>query len=177
MKKIAALLCLALGLSVGTVNATTIDVGTLGTKAVTSIFSSSPGSFIDDTINFNVSGPSTLGGSASNLQLSLFGIDLLDISGLGANVWNNHHPFGTTLIGSFAGDGLTHTFLLPAAGDYHVDIFGEATGVSGGLYAVALNAAPVPEPETWMMLAIGAALVGFQLRRKANAMESLSIAV
>jgi len=41
-------------------------------------------------------------------------------------------------------------------------------GLSGGQYSGAISVSPVPEPEVWAMMLVGAGLVGFQLRRKSK---------
>lgn len=153
----------AAALSAGLAQAETRNVGTIG--STTQVFSHTAGSF-EDTINFSIAGASTLNGTANNLVLSFGSLNILNITNLAVNVWNNSHPTGTTWFGSFAGDAQTYTFNLPAAGDYHVDITGIANGLSGGTYGIALSAAPVPEPETFAMLLAGLGLVGTIARRR-----------
>jgi len=38
----------------------------------------------------------------------------------------------------------------------------------GGIYGGAISVSPVPEPETWAMMLIGAGLVGFRLRNRSK---------
>jgi len=38
----------------------------------------------------------------------------------------------------------------------------------GGIYGGAISVAPVPEPETWAMMLIGAGLVGFRLHKRSK---------
>jgi hypothetical protein len=66
------------------------------------------------------------------------------------------------------------TFANVAAGDYQLIISGINTPTtslfgSNGYYGNVL-ATPVPEADTWLMMLIGAGLVGFQLRRKHQAL-------
>lgn len=58
---------------------------------------------------------------------------------------------------------------LPA-GNMYMFVSGFTTGASGGLYngSVAVMPVPVPEPETWAMMLIGAGLVGFRLHNRSK---------
>jgi PEP-CTERM motif len=76
------------------------------------------------------------------------------------------------------GSGL-QTFNNLAAGDYQLIISGfsnPTTSVFGnsGFYGDVL-ATPVPEADTWLMMIIGAGLIGFQLRRKHQALPPSTI--
>jgi len=48
-----------------------------------------------------------------------------------------------------------------------------ANGVEKGAYFFSASAAPVPEAETWAMMAMGLGLVGLQLRRKSMKSEAI----
>ncbi len=48
---------------------------------------------------------------------------------------------------------------------YQFVVTGTTAGSSGGIYAGALAAAPVPEPQTWLMLLAGLGLVGMMVER------------
>lgn len=140
----------------------------IGASVTTQLFSHHEvGSFFD-TLNFNVTGASTLSSAANNLQLNFYGLEILNITGLTATLWDNHHPGGFTQLGSFAGNNLTYSFTLPAAGDYHLDFTGNANGLSGGTYAVALSALPVPEPESYALMLAGLGLMATVARRRAK---------
>ncbi|MEW5787730.1 MAG: FxDxF family PEP-CTERM protein [Pseudomonadota bacterium] len=52
------------------------------------------------------------------------------------------------------------------AGSYYFRISGDAVGTKGGIFSYSASAAPVPEAETWAMMAMGLGLVGLQLRRR-----------
>jgi len=114
----------------------------------------SDGTSFTDTLTFNLSGFSNLTGFLGETG----------ISGLTANFSG----------GSLGSTGVT---LLPdayrlndlTAGAYTVTFKGTATTGSGfipGIYGTFFSVAAVPEPDTWLMMIIGAGLVGFQLRRK-----------
>jgi hypothetical protein len=47
-------------------------------------------------------------------------------------------------------------------------VSGFTTGSAGGLYYGGINVSPVPEPEAWAMMLIGAGLVGFRLRNRSK---------
>jgi hypothetical protein len=53
-----------------------------------------------------------------------------------------------------------------SGGNMYLSVFGNTTGSLGGLYSGAINVSPVPEAETWAMMAAGLGLVGMQLRRR-----------
>ena len=68
------------------------------------------------------------------------------------------------LLGSVgAGGSLTNLGLSP--GNYYLQFTGTAYGV-GGQYSAAINAVPVPEPETYSMMLAGLGAVGFLARRR-----------
>lgn len=64
------------------------------------------------------------------------------------------------------------TFALNAAqspsGPMFLSVIGLANGTLGGIYSGSIYAVPVPEPETWAMMLIGAGLVGFRLRNRSK---------
>lgn len=155
-------------LAAGSAQAVTKNAGLIS-GSYSTVFNVSPGVTFADTVNFSIAGPSTLTGTAASLTLNFGALSLLDIAGLTVNVWNNIHPYGATNFGSFAGGTGAYTFNLPTAGNYHVDIKGTATGAFGGTYAVGLQVAAVPEPETYAMLLAGLGVMGAIARRRKQA--------
>jgi hypothetical protein len=127
------------------------------------LFVHGPGAFFD-TVNFSIAAP-VLGSSANPIQLTLNNIDVLAITGLSYQLWDNSHPFGMISYGVFSGDDTTFTVLLSSPGSYHIDLTGNATGTSGGAYGVALITA-VPEPETYALLLAGIGCLLFVSRRQ-----------
>lgn len=51
-------------------------------------------------------------------------------------------------------------------------VAGVADGANGGIYSGAISVTPVPEPETWAMMLLGAGLVGFRLRNRSKKVAS-----
>nr|WP_314544178.1 FxDxF family PEP-CTERM protein [uncultured Massilia sp.] len=60
------------------------------------------------------------------------------------------------------------TLIFPslAAGSYALQIGGTVLGSSGGSYGGNINVSPVPEPETWGMMAGSLAVLGWLSRRR-----------
>ena len=123
--------------------------------------------FFFESADFTIPTTSTVSGVANTYSLTFGATNLIDISGLTIDVWNNSHPNGTFLSSSFLGNNSTTDIGLLSAGSYHIDISGYlGPNAVGGQSSVALQALPVPEPETYVMLLAGLGLVGFSLRRR-----------
>ena len=113
-----------------------------------------PQSF-EDVINFTLTNTSTITGFFTPFRLQ-------------SASWSLSSS-GSVLDGGALALG-SYSFADLSPGSYSVSIFGDsrAFGFYAASYRVAVAA--VPEMETWLMLAIGAALVGFQLHRKQKAL-------
>jgi hypothetical protein len=61
---------------------------------------------------------------------------------------------------------------LLGAGNYSIRVAGNVLGTKGGTYSGTLSVSPVPEPESWGMMALGLAGVGALARRKAKSQKS-----
>ena len=130
----------------------------------------SPGSFFDEFANFTIPTLSTTSGSANTYSLNIGGLNVVEITDLVVEVWNSTHPLGTFLFDTFSGNNATNLIGDLAAGQYHLDISGNlGSTASLGQYSVALQAIPVPEPETYAMLLAGLGLVAFSVRRRKSA--------
>lgn len=125
--------------------------------------SGAPSSFFD-TFNFTIGAGGTLSASAVSISLG----NLLNITGLTGQLWNNSHPNGTIDYGTFAGNNTTFNFGPLAAGNYHIDFTGTANGLAGGGYLAAVSVAAVPEPETYALLLAGLGLMGTVARRRSR---------
>lgn len=127
----------------------------------------SPSSSFEEYANFTIPTASTTSGSANTYTLNFAGLNVLEITGLTVEVWNDVHPNGSTLFATFSGNNATTLIGNLAAGQYHLDISGNfGSTAQMGQYSVALQALPVPEPETYAMLLAGLGLIGFMARRR-----------
>lgn len=60
-------------------------------------------------------------------------------------------------------------------GDFEGGGRGHGHGGGVGSYGVALTVAAVPEPEEWVLLTVGLAMVGYQIRRKQHSFDGSSL--
>jgi hypothetical protein len=144
------------------------ELGTLGstpTVLVTTL-TGTPGASFEEFANFNIATPVLVGGSANTYALSFYGVNLVDIDNLKVQVWNDSAPSHDVMYASFSGNNTTTTFnMLP--GSYHLDITGAFGSMAhAGQYSVAMNAMPVPEPQTYALMLAGLACMAFIARRR-----------
>ena len=166
---ILAALTLALG-ATAAAQATTTSLGTLGDGDLGfSAGGTGPGGAISDVVTFSLSAASSisdafLAGGISPVKVSLYSVAIAS----------------NTLVGSFSNAMAPinfggKTFSSLAKGDYEFLISG--TGLSkGGSYFNVFSVSAVPEADTWVMLVVGAGLIGFQLRRKHQSLPPRAIA-
>ena len=67
---------------------------------------------------------------------------------------------------------------LIAGKEYSVNVAGTvlaSTAAGKGNYSLSLSTAPVPEPEEWAMMLVGAGLVSYQVRRKQKGLSQASL--
>jgi hypothetical protein len=164
LKKSGLALGIALALAAGSAAATTYTLPTTGAP-----IGSLVGSSFADIFNINLATPSNIAGIGQSVSMTFsfpppFGtvvlppvsfssVSLLDSGN--NTIWSST-PNASSF--SFTGSSL-------AAGIYHLNVSGTASGYGGG-YAVSLMAAPVPEPGEWAMMLAGLGIVGIMARRR-----------
>lgn len=147
------------------------SVGFSGRLAVQGAFS--------DWWNFKLASDSALVGASSSITFSQ------GAAAVGTKLTNFDLYSGTNLLASgtplwFAtGVGVVSYFSvvyalpLTAGVQYSLKVSGTALNANAS-YGASLSTAPLPEPEEWAMMAVGAALVGAQVRRKQRGMRQPS---
>jgi hypothetical protein len=149
---------LAVGLHAAPAAAATYPVGPLSASPYVNSAVLPAGSFVD-IYNFSVTAPAQVGASAVSLDLLLHSLSLLHIGGLSLSLYD-----GTdTLLGSWGGSPVNFDSLL-GAGNYHINVAGNADGLTGGAYLFSIAA--IPEPEQWLLFAAGLGLLGAISRRR-----------
>lgn len=154
----------ALLLSCGVAQAASYDIGTLSTTPYSSGVKNVFGSF-SDTYVFDLPIASAVGSGIANIPLYLnFGnINVsYDISSLNLAVFDSSN----TMVTDVNANPLLFTGMLNAGNDYYLKVTGNATGNMGGLYTLGMVAAPIPEANTWVMLAAGLGLLGWRFARR-----------
>ena len=162
-----AALALVLGSGAASANDIQINVGLLtqDTSAPFGHLFTHDAGLFTDTIDFVMPGGS-LGSSAHALNLMLGSTSIFDISALSYTIWAGTSASDSVWFASFPGNNMSYDVGLTTPGAYHIRVSGNADGIYGGAYAIALVSG-VPEPETYGMLLAGLGLVGFVARRRA----------
>jgi hypothetical protein len=125
-----------------------------------------------DTFNFSFSNVNDLSFgvvSVKNSKKDISGLSFElfhDISGKSSQSMGFFGQPNTLVVGSSS--ALEHDFLKVAAGNYHVEIKGDAFGSKGGSYAGSMTVSAVPEPETYAMMLAGLGLIAVVSRRRKN---------
>ncbi|MBI3433115.1 MAG: FxDxF family PEP-CTERM protein [Hydrogenophilales bacterium] len=99
-------------------------------------------------------------GSTPVYDISNFAITLKDVNGIVYGIDSTFDSSGALNLGATL---LPSTVAAP--GFYQFVVSGTTAGTAGGIYAGALSAAPVPEPQTWLTLLAGLGLVGMMVER------------
>ena len=138
---------------------TTFNLGPIDgqSKSIGDSFAAGAAPFTD-TYNFSLIGPNTLSGIVTTFNfMTLFGISGLSLSLTGGTLLGAATDVNPADGYSFSGLGL---------GNYALKITGDVTGTGGGAYGGVMQAAPVPEPETYALLLAGLGVIGFVARRR-----------
>lgn len=143
-----------------------MDLGVLDDQpdVVTRTFTSPGLTFADDYI-FDLVLDSDVSGSATNLKLSLNGIQFLDIANFSLSLYDSSNTFlgaASLVDGSYQ---LNDVFLT-AGNDYYFRVAGTVTGWAGGSYSFSAVAQPIPEPETYALMLAGLGALGYMSRRR-----------
>ena len=143
----------------------------------------SAGSF-DDWFKFTVTGGDAIFTSTGNsvtaslskgTQIKTF--DLYDASSTKVatgSVTSTANAVGT---GSSYASIVNYAPLI-AGKEYSINVAGTvlaSTAAGKGNYSLSLSTAPVPEPEEWAMMLVGAGLVSYQVRRKQKGLSQASL--
>lgn len=155
-------------------SAATIDLGTLSDKTYGFSGYVKPGKSFTDYVNFSLSAPASLGGLVKSLNVSLGHFSLLGLKNFTVQLQSLVSGASlSTQVGSYS----ALSFADLAAGSYRLKLTGTGHALLGGYYKGAIQqVAAVPEPQTWLMLVVGFALIVFQLRRKQRSLPQQSLA-
>lgn len=120
-----------------------------------------PGSFLD-RIYFDIGSDSSGDFGMGSLSFSLRGIPYLEISGMDMSLFDGN--------GALLGNGLDFSVGALRSGNYYLQVTGNATGMSGGMYAgsISITSLPVPEPGVGSSLMAGLLMLGFMAMRRRN---------
>jgi len=141
--------------------ASTYNLGLLTSTPTIQFVQITPGAF-SDTFNFNIGTASDLAASASVHSLDFGSLSVLQISGLSMSIFG---PSGQ--ISGPTAPAISVTNFNLSTGSYYAQISGNATGLFGGSYSVAMVASPVPIPAAVWLLGSGLiGLVGVSRRKK-----------
>ena len=162
-------------------SATVTDLGTLSAEGSIGVSSGwlPKGGFLDwydfkvgGTASLIASGNSvTFAGGNKGTQITSFDLYEGDHTTLITPGSVSTLPAGN---GSFYATLLTYSPLV-AGHAYSIEVNGVAKSANGN-YSLSLSTAPVPEPEEWAMMLVGAGLVGYQVRRKQKGLNQSSVA-
>ncbi|SDA25408.1 PEP-CTERM protein-sorting domain-containing protein [Nitrosospira sp. Nsp18] len=179
LKQIAAVAVLA-GASVGA-NATTTSLGTISSSTPTTFTGviQGAGIGINDIFTFNFEQPNLGSGydvvnipltfSNGNFNTALATMTLVSNDNGIVGDFDDHILQSTVLPSpGNSSDNLGLRWDQPITGPAYINITGVTNGSQGGIYAGAIAAAVVPEPETYAMLLAGLGLMGAVVRRRSR---------
>jgi hypothetical protein len=140
---------------------------------------SGTGSASSSTSTLSVSGflIGTSGVSLSSISLWDGATKLVSSTATSTGSGTSTFPGGYVLSGTTYSATLNYLPLL-VGHTYDIKVSGTNFNSSGGAYAgtLTLNTAPIPEPEEWAMMLVGAGLVSYQVRRKQKGLSQSTLA-
>jgi len=126
---------------------------------VADIYSFDIGSSLSNAIATSVKVKLQFAGSTPLYDISNFAIALKDTNGHVYASDNTFDPSGALNLQAMLAPSTFGSMF------YRFAVTGTTAGTAGGIYAGALAAAPVPEPQTWLTLLAGLGLVGLMVER------------
>ena len=160
--KLNSAIALALASFAANAMAATYSIGSL--PVAPSIYSNVPsvaaGQFSDLYSFLFPAGASTASGSAVTVDVAT----LLDINNIQVSLLDA--GFATLAAGGLGESSLLFNQPLTVGTSYYFKVSGNAAGSAGGAYAFLASAAPVPEPQAYLLMLAGLAAVGSIVRRR-----------
>ncbi len=123
-------------------------------------------SFVDD-YNFSLTAGSQVVGTTVTINLSV-GANTFQLSNMMATLSDSTGATVYALDNTLDASNALQVSATVGSGAYRLRVTGDVTGNLGGGYGGVLQAAPVPEAQTYAMLLAGLVLVGFMARRNAR---------
>ena len=141
-----------------------------------SFFAPTSQTFYDD-YTFTLSPAASFNSLTASIDLGAF----FGINNISARLYQGAGPFNvssTPLMQAWSTPfsaapgvtGSTTVISLPtlAANTYTLEIRGDVVGLAGGSYSGVLNVAPVPEPQTYLLMLAGVGMLAFTMRRRSR---------
>jgi len=156
--------------------ATTTDLGVLSIGATAfngTVLSGPPPKEFADFFTFVLPANGGSAYSVLNFEVPDLFLNLTFASLALVTMGPNNAPGGgdDVIVDAAAGPGKTLSVSMDGIGasqGMYLFVSGFTTGAAGGLYSGAISVSPVPEPEAWAMMLVGAGLVGFRLRNRSK---------
>lgn len=120
-----------------------------------------PNSFVD-RINFRIAQASSGDFGVGSLSFTLREVPHLNIEDMSMSLFDGNN----TLLGG----GLDFSLNSLSSGNYYLQVLGNATGTTGGMYggSIAMTSLPVPEPGMGSSLVAGLLMLSFMALRRRN---------
>ena len=173
MFKTQALLGLLLAGFMGSAAAISPYLGNLSGQTVVIGNTFSSNSVINDVYTFDIMPQSATVGTAVtiNLDIPVSPGTEFSLANFGVAFWDSLDNVIVSDVQTSVNDLTVSIFAnLSSAIGYQFVVTGNVTGTLGGGYGGILAAAPVPEPNDWMMMLAGLGLIGMMVSRSRRRM-------